>query len=284
VSQAGTIQAALRLGGNQLKSLSDTANLDAQVLLAHLLDSSRAWILAHPEFPLPKKFQYAYTNALDRLSTGEPLAYVLGYWEFYGRRFIVDSRVLIPRPETEVLIELGLRFIDRQDRPCGLLDVGTGSGCIAITFAIERPDVRVIAIDRSRGALTLAKENAYEHNVPGQIQFVQGDLLSPFLARADLVIANLPYIPSKRLEHLSVAGHEPGLALDGGVRGLDLIKTLIMQLPDRLAENGMALLEIDESHGYDVVAFAKELFPMADLTLEPDLAGLDRYVSINLRV
>lgn len=280
MSEAGKIQAALRLGRNQLKFFSHTAILDAQVLLAHILGRSKAWILAHPEFPLPIIAQNDYISALNRLCKGEPLPYVLGNWEFYGRQFKVDSRVLIPRPETEGLIEFGLNCIDRLDRPCTLLDVGTGSGCIAITFTIERPDARVFAVDRSRAALTLAKENAYDHEVVEQIQWVQGDLLSAMHARFDLIVANLPYIPSTRLEHLSVGTHEPWEALDGGLQGLGLIKALIMQLPDRLAENGIALLEIDESHGNDVIAFVKELFPMADVTLEPDLAGLDRYITI----
>jgi release factor glutamine methyltransferase len=131
--------------------------------------------------------------------------------------------------------------------------------------------------------LKIAKENASLHNLAEQIYWLQGDLLGAVNASFDLVVANLPYIPSTRLEHLSVAAHEPRVALNGGMRGLVLIKALIMQLPNRLTENGLALLEIDESHGNDVIAYAKELFPMANVTLELDLAGLDRYISISMR-
>jgi release factor glutamine methyltransferase len=283
VNQAGTVQTALKLGRDHLETYSETAKLDVQVLLAHLLSRSKSWVLAHPEHTLHEDIQYEYINLLNRLRAGEPLPYVLGYWEFYGRRFKVSPNVLIPRPETEGLIERGLEYIDYRDRPCKAIDVGTGSGCIAITIAIERSNVSMFAIDRGIEALKIAQENASNHKMTEQIQWMQGDLLTAVHARFDLIVANLPYIPSSRLEHLSVAAHEPWVALDGGMRGLVFIKALIMQLPDRLAENGLALLEIDESHGNDVIACAKELFPMADVTLEPDLAGLDRYISINLR-
>jgi release factor glutamine methyltransferase len=212
------------------------------------------------------------------------LPYVLGYWEFYGRRFKVNPSVLIPRPETEGLIELALAFIDNQNHPSNVLDVGTGSGCIAVTLAGERRDVQVVAMDYSREALKLARENAYTHKVIDRIYWFQGDLLYALKACFDLVVANLPYIPSDRLDNLSVASHEPRLALDGGDRGLELIKALIHQLPDRLTETGLALLEIDDSHSNAIITCANEFFPKADITLMPDLAGHERYVSINLRV
>lgn len=280
----GTIQAALRLGQQQLESKSETAHLDIQVLLAFTLKRSKAWILAHPEYFLPEDIQQQFNSSLERLRTGEPLPYVLGYWEFYGRRFKVNPSVLIPRPETEGLIELALAFIDNQNHPSNVLDVGTGSGCIAVTLAGERRDVQVVAMDYSREALKLARENAYTHKVIDRIYWFQGDLLYALKACFDLVVANLPYIPSDRLDNLSVASHEPRLALDGGDRGLELIKALIHQLPDRLTETGLALLEIDDSHSNAIITCANEFFPKADITLMPDLAGHERYVSINLRV
>jgi release factor glutamine methyltransferase len=284
VNQASTIQVALMLGRRQLQSYSDTPSLDVQVLLASLIDQPKSWVLAHPEYALSVQIQAEFFEALARLCTGEPLPYVLGQWEFYGRRFKVSSRVMIPRPETEQLIELGLDFIDSQTHPLFVADVGTGSGCVAITLAAERPSLRLVGTDRSKAALRIAEENAALHGVTGQIDWVQADLLGSMLARFDLVLANLPYVPTSRLGQISVAKHEPTMALDGGELGLDLIKALIVLLPDYLADHGMALLEIDESHGPAVVAFAREIFPRVNVALMPDLAGLDRYISIDLRV
>jgi release factor glutamine methyltransferase len=284
VDQASTIRAALMLGRRQLQSYSDSPSLDVQVVLASLIDQPKSWVLAHPEYALPKQIQAEFHEALDRLCDGEPLPYVLGQWEFYGRHFRVSPSVMIPRPESERLIELGLEFIDSQTDPSFVADVGTGSGCVAITLAVERPSLRLVGTDRSKAALRVADENAELHGVTGQIDWVQADLLGSLLTRFNLVLANLPYVPSSRLGQIPVAKQEPTMALDGGELGLDLIKALIVLLPEYLADHGLALLEIDESHGPAVVAFAREIFPGMEVTLKPDLAGLDRYVSIHLRV
>lgn len=282
VSDVGTIRAALKFGRDLLRPFSDSPSSDVQVLLASIMHQSKAWILAHPAHSLPGELQEQFIESLNNICAGEPLPYVLGYWEFYGRKFKVTPDVLIPRPETERLIELAQDILDRQTHSGMAMDVGTGSGCIAITLAAERPGLRLLATDRSREALILAKENAALYSVAEQIDWLQSDLLGSVKARVMLVLANLPYIPSGRLKKLSVAAYEPMLALDGGAQGLDLIKSFIYQLTDRLAEGGAALLEIDESHGTDVAAFASEIFPRAGVTLIQDLAGLDRYLSIQL--
>ncbi len=282
MSEVHTIGTALKFGRDQLKQISESPTSEAQILLASLVQRSKAWVLAHPEHSLPGEIQQQFIASIVRVRDGEPLPYVLGWWEFYGRRFHVGAHVLIPRPETERLIELALAVLDQQTLSELVVDVGTGSGCIAVTLAAERPGLRLLAIDRSRAALTLAKENAALYSVAEQIDWLQGDLLGSVDARLRLVVANLPYIPSHRLEGLPVADHEPLLALDGGVQGLDLIKTLLYQLKQRMAEGGVVLLEIDESQGLKIAAYAGEVFPRATVSLIQDLAGLDRYLTIDL--
>ncbi|TFH35139.1 MAG: peptide chain release factor N(5)-glutamine methyltransferase, partial [Anaerolineales bacterium] len=203
-------------------------------------------------------------------------------WEFYGRMFEITPDVLIPRPETEGLIEQALAYLDRLGRPGRMIDVGTGSGCIAVTLAAERPSLQVIATDRSPGALRVAKRNARLHSVAERIAWIQCDLLDGIRKPADLILANLPYIPSTRLEHLAVAAYEPQLALNGGVLGLDLIVRLIDQLPDQLNDRGVAILEIDESHARAVVEHMEIVFPGAQIAVFPDLSQQDRYVVLSL--
>ncbi len=275
-----SIGEALTQGREQLGSHSESASLDTQVLLADLLGCSKEWLIAHPEEPLPHETQQEFHDALRQLTAGVPLPYVLGWWEFYGRKFRLTPDVLIPRPETEGLIEHGLRFLDEKPGRSRMIDVGTGSGCIATSMALERSRLRVIATDKSLPAIRLARENALVHKVHDRIEWLQSDLLEGIGAVFDLILANLPYIPTARLVDLPVAETEPRDALDGGEKGLDLIRRLIQALPDRLSDQGMALLEIDESHGDEVTKMASQILPSAEVRLLPDLAGLDRVVSI----
>ncbi len=283
MDQAGTIGSALKLARGTLEPISESASSDAQVLLASFLERPKAWVLAHPEFQLTKDIQNRILDALERLGAGDPLPYVLGRWAFYGRGFKVTPSVLIPRPETEVLIEMGLAFLKGLDQPGMVVDVGTGTGCLAVTLAAESSGLGVLATDRSGAALKVARENAELHGVSDRIHWVQADLLGAISVRFDLVLANLPYIPSSRLMQLSVGDHEPRAALDGGEHGLDFITRLIAQLPQRLSKRGMALLEIDESQGERVTALSMEILPAAEVRLKQDLAGLDRYVTISRR-
>jgi release factor glutamine methyltransferase len=272
------------------KLVSDTASLDAQVLLAHILDKPRAWVLAHPEVELTADQQARLEDAFARLQTGEPLPYLLGHWEFFGLEFQVTPDVLIPRPETELLVEQALDWLRSHPSARTAVDIGTGSGCIAISLAMRIPDLRLMATDLSSTALDGARRNAQKHGVSGRVDFVQADLLdwlkvgrSSFdiqLSPVYLITANLPYIPTETLHSLAVYGKEPTLALDGGADGLDLVRRLLSQAPTFLAQNGLLLLEIEYRQGPPVLALAKKAFPIAKVDLIKDLNGHDRIIRI----
>jgi len=260
----------------------DTPSLDAQVLLAHVLGRSRAWVLAHREDPVEQEQAAAFERLLSRLQQGEPLAYLTGNREFYGLSFRVTPEVLIPRPETELLVERALAWLrDHRERRVAA-DVGTGSGCIAVTLAVHGPDLHLFASDLSLPALRLARENARRHGVQERVSFVQADLLGVYHQQAtfDLLCANLPYIPTAVLNQLAVGLWEPVLALDGGEDGLTSIRRLLAEARLRLSPGGLALLEIEAGQGEAACSLAREAFPGAQVRIHQDLAGLDRLVEV----
>lgn len=267
----------------RLQNLSDSPALDAQVLLAHITGKPRAWILAHPEIALDPKQDDALKGALARLENNVPLPYVLGHWEFFGLDFIVTPDVLIPRPETEMLVEYAIKWLHDKSK-ASVLDVGTGCGCIPICLAKHARDLSLLAVDLSSSALNIARQNAAKHGVAEQIEFIQNDLLANLqpsnFQTFNLICANLPYIPTETLQGLGVYGREPELALDGGADGLDLIHRLLADAPRWLAPQGLILLEIDSSHGKAALGLAKNAFPQAGVSLHQDLAGLDRLIKI----
>ena len=272
---------ALQDARRQLAGLDDAA-VTAEVLLAHVLGLSRAQLLAHPEAPVMAEQGAAFEQLLERAATGEPLAYLTGRREFYGLDFFVDRRVLVPRPETELLVDFA-----RSLRPKRALDVGTGSGCIAVALAVSLPQAAIVATDVSSGALEVARRNAERHGVAGRIEFFQSDLLAIWPAEAssiqaafDLVCANLPYIDRDELCDLPVSRHEPWLALDGGRGGLELIERLLREAPRVLAPAGAMLLEIGASQGAAAAGLAGAAFPEAHVTVERDLPGLDRLLVV----
>lgn len=265
----------------RLSSRSETPGLDAQVLLANLLDQDRGWLLAHPEEALSEDQLDRLTRAEQRLARGEPLPYLLGHWEFFGLDFIVTPDVLIPRPETELLVETAMAWLEEHPLAPMAVDVGSGSGCIAISLAANLPGLQVAASDISFAALQVARQNASRRQVADRVHFFLGDLLAPTHGPFDLVCANLPYIPSRVLAGLPVADHEPRLALDGGPDGLRLISRLLNQLASRLAPGGLALLEIEATGGPAALALARAVFPQAGIQVLKDLAGLDRLVRID---
>ncbi|MCI0520432.1 MAG: peptide chain release factor N(5)-glutamine methyltransferase, partial [Chloroflexi bacterium] len=201
--------------------------------MAHVTGRPRVWLHAHDALELSAAQSAALESAVQRLEGGEPLPYVLGHWEFYGMDFAVSPAVLIPRPETEILVEAALDWLRAHPQARCAADVGTGTGCIGISLAKHIPDLQLTAIDVSPLALRTARANAYTHGITRRAAFVQADLLAPFapLRPFDLICANLPYIASEFLSVLRVAHAEPRLALDGGRDGLALIRRLLQQAP-----------------------------------------------------
>ncbi len=273
---------ALALAREALTPHSDTAPLDAQALLAHLTGRGRAWVLAHPEAPLTAEQTARLRQALERLARGEPLPYVLGEWAFFGRSFFITPAVLIPRPETELLVEEALNWLGRHPGPQRVADVGTGSGCIAVSIAAEAPEARLVATDRSLAALRLARRNAERHGVASRIRWAQTDLLAALSGPWNLVCANLPYIPSEALRRLRVARFEPRHALDGGPDGLRLIRRLLHQVQGRMAAPSALLLEIGADQEKAAAHLARHAFPQARVDVRPDLAGRPRLLIISL--
>jgi release factor glutamine methyltransferase len=260
--------------------------LDRQILLAHVLGQPRAWVTAHPEAALTEEQTREWKAALAHLRRGVPLPYVLGRWEFFGLEFIITPEVLIPRPETELLVETALSWIRQPGsaiRTC--IDIGTGSGCIAVALAVHAPSLALTATDISPEVLAIAHANAVKHGVADRIELHTADLWdSPALAdwRFDLLVANLPYIPSWTLRTLEVYGREPSLALDGGTDGLDLIRRLLKTAPAHLTPGGALLLEIEASQGKSALELASKAFPQAKIHVLPDLSGHDRLLTIQM--
>jgi len=274
-----------KMAAKQLSAVSQSASLDAQVLLAHVLGISRSWILAHPDAETSPDQEKALLADLERMEAGEALPYILGHWEFFGLDFILTPDVLIPRPETELLVGRALNWLNAHPSQRRLADIGTGSGCIAISLALNLLDLAVVATDIAPAALEVARANAVNHHVSDRLQFIRADLfdfqpsiLQPF----DVILANLPYIPSARLKSLDVARREPISALDGGVDGLSLVRRLLQKAPAALAPGGLILMEIDSSHAAAACALAKASFPLAQVDIHRDLAGHDRLVEIQL--
>lgn len=274
------MEAALRHAAAALSGHAISGSLEAQVLLAEVLHVPRPWILAHGEARLTASEADSFLERISRLAAGEPLAYILGWWEFYGLRFRVEPSVMIPRPETETLVEHALAFLWARPSRRQAIDVGIGAGCIGLTLAVHVEDLKLAATDISRKALRIARENARALDVNHRIHWLQADLMAPFVGRFDLICANLPYLPRDRLPSLEVSKHEPRLALDGGEKGVASIRRLLAQLPNHLAPGGWALLEIDEGQADEARRDAQSQLPGCSARVEHDLSGRDRLLII----
>ena len=219
------IKTIIESASSQLADISSTPKLDTEVLLAHVLQKDRSWLVAHDEYSPTTEELGSFTAYIERRKEGEPLAYILGYKDFYGRKFSVTSGVLTPRPETESFIAL-LAELRKTERVHAVVDIGTGSGCLAITCKLEFPDIYVTATDTSKRALAIAAKNALQHQAA--ITFREQDLLVGDKEGYDIVLANLPYVPT-HMQHDSIA-YEPDEALYSGADGLDHYKRLWQQL------------------------------------------------------
>ncbi len=278
------IRAALNNGRLQLTPSSPTPALDARLLLQHLLDLPHGYLIGHDDELLTDEQAEAYADLLARAAQSTPIPYLIGTAPFMDIDLHVTADVLIPRPETEQLVETAVAWAIHR-APFRIIDVGTGSGCIAISLARRLPHCNVTAVDISPAALAIAAQNG-EQFAPAQITFLQSDLLSDVDGRFDLIVANLPYVTGAEWTRLDdgVKLFEPTLALVGGEEGLELVEKLLQQAITRLAPDGILLLEIGWKQGKTAVALARHFFPDAEIDLLPDLAGHDRLVRIKNKI
>jgi len=252
-----------------------TSRIEIQCMLQQVLDVQRAYLLAHPEQILNVVQQDTFVVLLQRRMRGEPIAHILGEREFFGLNLKVTPATLIPRPDTELIVELALKRVP-QAQPCRVLDMGTGSGAIALAIAKNKPNVEVVAVDASQAALSVAIENARRLNIPN-VSFLHSDWFSALDdQRFDIILSNPPYIASGDI-HLSQGDlrFEPLLALASGADGLDDIRRIISAAPQHLASNGWLLLE----HGYDQAGSVRELLAQrgfVEVFSEKDIAGIER--------
>ena len=253
--------------------------LESEVMLSDVLGVPRHRLYAYQDDAIPEEAVEALEKVVRRRLEREPLAYILGHREFYGVDLTVGPGVMVPRPETEMLVERALLVcLERMDR-AGLVvaDVGTGSGGIAVSLAMHLPGVALYATDVSAEALAVARVNVDKFRLGRRITLLEGDMLEPLPGRVDVIVANLPYIPSGRLEELQPElAWEPRGALDGGDDGMGLLRRLMGQAAGKLADDGVMLLEIDPGQGEALRRLAEKLFPGATTSVEEDLAGLER--------
>lgn len=291
-----TIRDTLRTAMAQLDAARvDAPATTARLLLSQVLGQSKEWLVAHGDENLADDKHQQYESLLTRVIAHEPLFYVLGHREFFGLDLRIDKRVLIPRPETEMLVELALKEIGEWRletlpnlySPISVMDIGTGSGAVPIAIAKHAPAARLIATDISKDALDVARMNAERHDVADRITFVQADLLEGIHAMPLVITANLPYVTREEIDGLppEIQEHEPRVALDGGDDGLDLVRRLLRQIAMLTVANGQSplravFMEFGASQGPAVLAAARSILPHAHSEIKKDLAQLDRVSAI----
>jgi release factor glutamine methyltransferase len=279
-----TIAALLRAAQVQLEPYSATPRLDAELLLTHLLGWPRARLLAERDYPVTPELAERFAALAARRATGEPVAYLVGHKEFYGLDLLVDRRVLVPRPETELLVELALGLAPtiaarRAPQALQIADIGTGSGAIAIALASNLPHVEIYAVDLSADALALAAANLERHGLAGRVRLLSGDLLAPLPGPVDMIVSNPPYTVLAEVDP-EVRAHEPHLALEGGPDGAAIYRRLLAQSRAYLRPGGALLLEIGAWQGQLVADLALAQFPTVTPQIARDLAGRDRVVIV----
>jgi len=280
------IREALRRGSRMLADVrSEEATLEAELLLAHALNTDRTHLYQRLRDQLAPQAESVFDALLQRRLAHEPTAYILGHKEFYGLEFEVTPDAIIPRSETETLVELVLdRARSASARGMRIADIGVGCGAIAVALAVNLSEAEIIAIDISPWALALARRNAQRHTVADRIRLLEGDLLEPLDAPVDVIVANLPYVRSGDFEAAppEINEHEPRLGLDGGPDGLRLIERMLRDAPPCLKSGGALFAEISEEQGKGALSLARESFPEARIEVKRDLSGLDRVLAVRL--
>jgi release factor glutamine methyltransferase len=278
---AWTVRRVLTWAADDLRDKgSDTPRLDAELLLAHVLGTNRIGLIVDPQRPLSKEELAAYRALHKRRRAAEPVAYMLGAREFYGRPFRVDSRVLVPRPDTEALVEVALERTADRTMEARVLDLCTGSGCVAVTLACERPTWSVLGTDLSEDALAVARDNALRLGAVPRVWFRRSDLFADLgvAYRFDLVTANPPYIATDEKLPATIREHEPHLALFGGADGLDIVRRIVTNAIAHLEPGGVLAMEIGAGQS-DAVAALFEGAGFSDIERKKDYGGIERVVS-----
>ncbi len=271
-----TIQQTLDRAIATLMRMSSAPRLDAQLILGHVLNQRREYLVAHGEQTLTDLQAQVFEKLLTLRVKGMPTAYILGDRAFYDRSFHITPHVLIPRPETEHIVEAALEWAEKHPIRRAV-DVGTGSGAIGLTLAAHLSSAIVVATDVSAAALVVAQDNGADL---ANVCYIQADLLAPLPGPFDLICANLPYIATAEMNVLEVARFEPAVALDGGADGLALIRRLIRQATTALARAGLLLMEIGADQGLAVEALAVAAFPAQPVAILKDYSGLDRVLRV----
>jgi len=257
----------------------EDAPLESELLLRQALKKSQVQLYLDLNHELSPKQEGTFWQLIKRCLNREPIAYIIGHREFYGLDFYVNPSVLIPRPESELLVEKAISLA--QNHPLSAIaEIGTGCGAIAISLALNLPRAKIYATDISAAALEVARFNCEQHGVLDRVYLLEGDMLDPLPEPVDLVVANLPYV--KELELPQVNSFEPQLALNGGSDGLEKIRRLCRKVSDKLRPEGCLLLEIGQGQARAVTAFLRSLLSFAKIEIAPDLSGIDRVVSLSL--
>ena len=279
MSEQTRIDTALAEAVSQLEKSSDSPRLDAELLLMQALDVTRSYLIAHPEDTLDDHSAARFHTLLKRRADGEPIAYISGVKEFWTLELMVSPATLVPRPETELLVQLALNQIPREGA-CSVVDLGTGSGAIALSLATERPDCKVTATDASGDALRVAMENARQHDLVN-VEFLEGSWFEPLGDRVfDIVVSNPPYVRDDD-PALAELRHEPITALASGNDGLDAVRVLAEQAPKHTAPGGYLMLEHGAEQQQDV-ADILAASGWQDVECHKDLAGLPRVTTARL--
>lgn len=256
----------------------ETPEADTRILLRLALDMDKAALVAASRMALSEQQQVRFERLIARRLVGEPIARIAGHKEFWSRSFKLNADTLVPRPETETLVEAALTIFSERDAPLRVLDLGTGSGILLAAILAERPHASGVGVDHSESALGIARENLEALGLAGRARLVRGDWSAAFGQTFDLVIANPPYIPSKEIPALTreVREHDPCLALDGGADGLDAYRKIIVELPHLLSKNGAAVLELGIGQEPAVAELARAQGLSVDGLARRDLGGVPR--------
>ena len=281
-----TLAEAIHNASNRLSAAGiANARLDAEVLLAHIIKKDRVWLITHRDEVLDDEQQRAFAEVIRRRTGREPLQHIMGSQEFWGLEFMVTPDVLIPRPETEHIIEAALAIVQDRNSPVRIIDLCTGSGCIAVSLAKELAAARVIATDASEKALAVARENSRRHGVAERIRFLQGDLFRPLeeldlRGQVDILVSNPPYVLAGNLSTLQpeVRDYEPQMALIAGPEGTEIAIRIIRTAPEYLKQNGALIMEMGMGQSEALMRAVAATSAYAGPDILKDLAGINRVI------